>query len=149
MAIKTSLISALKTAYGLMTPAAGFNYDWGDLDDYIPASRVYPCAFFNFQEEEAINEEDNVVEKYTNDFNLVIDVIVDDTAAVDTYLDNAEDDFKHMMADETATLRAAGMLDYEYIDSSREYTNVRKYPGKMTLTFKIRYRQEQTAPATT
>ena len=150
MAIKTSLISALKTAIGNMTPANGFNYDYGDIDDYYPASRVYPCVFINFPTEESINEDSNTTECYTNDFNTAFKIIIAPAAvAVDTYLDKVEDDFKHMMADQTATLRAAGIIDYEYIDSERTYTNVRTYPAHITINFKIRYRQQQTNPSST
>ena len=150
MTIKTSLISALKTAIGLMTPGNGFNYDYGDIDDYYPASRVYPCVFINFPTEESINEDSNTTECYTNDFNTAFKIIIAPAAvAVDTYLDKVEDDFKHMMADQTATLRAAGIIDYEYIDSERTYTNVRTYPAHITINFKIRYRQQQTNPSST
>ena len=150
MAIKTSLIATLKTAIGNMTPAIGFNYDYGDIDDYYPASRVYPCVFINFPTEESINEDSNTTECYTNDFNTAFKIIIAPAAvAVDTYLDKVEDDFKHMMADQTATLRAAGIIDYEYIDSERTYTNVRTYPAHITINFKIRYRQQQTNPSST
>ena len=150
MAIKTSLISSLKTAIGLMAPGTGFNYDYGDIDDYYPASRVYPCVFINFPNEEGINEDANVVDKYTNDFNVAFKVIIAPAAvAVDTYLDKVEDDFKQMLAEQTASLRATGIIDYEYIDSERIYTNVRTYPAYITMNFKLRYRQQQTAPAST
>ena len=149
-AIKTTIVSTLTTAFGLMTTAAGYNFTWGDLDDYDPASRVYPCAFFSYNEEDGVDEDDNSVEHYTNYFDFIVRIIVNNTINVDTSLNNAEDDFKRLLALQTEALCAVGMLDYQFISAGpRTYTNVRKYPGETTITFRINYRQQQISPSLT
>jgi hypothetical protein len=148
-ALKTTLIGAIKTGMAGMTIANGFNFNWGDIDDYIPASRVYPCSFLHFTDEIAIDEDSNTVDHYTNDFELTFETMINNTGAADANMDQCEDDYKHLMADLTTTLRAAGMIDYTYLSSERTYTNVRAHPGRLRVTFNIKYRQNQFTPSST
>lgn len=147
-----AITSAIETAVGLMNIAAGYNYDYGSLDTYKHISRTYPAVFIKFSEEDGLTGDGTWVDKISTRSLVDFEVILSSTqtsTGIDAAVDKVADDFKRMFHANLATLQAVGMLDYDYIKTTRVYSLNKTYPVTVTNQFAVNWRQSRITPSTT
>lgn len=148
--IYTDIINQIITAIGTMTVVGGYNYDYANVNEYNHDSMTYPNVKVLLPEEVARPADGEVVNSYTADSEITFLVTIDDTVSpVDKAIDRVIEDFKRLLEADHANLRDKGMIVADYIDSQREYTNVRARPGMVSIIFNINYRVLKTNPSST
>ncbi len=149
MAIWTDIISTLKTKIDAMvTPTFNFNYD--NVDERRAANKTYPNVLIEYAEEIVREPLGNVVDSYSADREISFIIEVDDgTTPIDTALDNVLEDFKRLFEDIHADLQLDGLIVDTLLSSEREFTHVRKRPGKVTIISSYFYRVRRSDPALT
>jgi len=144
------ITNEIKTAIQAMSVGGGYNFDYGDVDDYLPASRVYPAVLTRFPTQTAIDAD--MVDKITHDTDIMFTVLFSSTetsTSRDDAIDKAIDDFKRMFSAYLNTLRPVGMISYTYTGAERRYTLVAARPCEVDIKFKILWRQNRNTPSTT
>jgi len=149
MSVFRDIMDALETAVnGMTTPT--FNSNWSNTNEWRPANRTYPACEITIPEEVAEDPDDSVIDSYSAKTDVIFKVTVDDTFSdVDVALDNALEDIKRLMEQEHADLQVEGMVYANSVGSTKQYTNTRKRPGIITITFNIFYRVRRSDPSVT
>ncbi len=148
----SSIVSALETAIAGMTTGNGYNYTYGSLDTYKHVSRTYPAVFITFQDEDGVYGDGAWVDKIGTRTLTTFGVILSSTqtsGGIDVAVDKVTDDFKRMLHAQLATLQAAGMIDYDFISTAREYALCKTYPVRVNNQFAINWRQSRITPSST
>ncbi len=144
------ITNEIKTAINAMSVGGGYNFDYGDVDDYLPGSRVYPCVLTRFPTQTAVDAD--MVDKITHDTDIMFTVMFSSTqtsTSRDDAIDKSIDDFKRMFSAYLETLRAVGMISYTYTGADRRYTLVAARPCEVDIKFKILWRQNRNTPSIT
>ncbi len=148
----SSIVSALETAIAGMTTGNGYNYTYGSLDTYKHVSRTYPAVFITFQDEDGVYGDGAWVDKIGTRTLTTFGVILSSTqtsGGIDVAVDKVTDDFKRMLHAQLVTLQAAGMIDYDFISTAREYALCKTYPVRVNNQFAINWRQSRITPSST
>jgi len=125
----------------------GYSADYGDVDDFDPASRVYPCVFLEYPEEIGKNENENIHNRYTVTTPLTFRVISAlSNSDFDRTAMNIVSDLGHFMADSLESLQAVGMVQSDYINFETAPRNNKAYPIEVSVNFSIQYRRQKEAP---
>jgi len=147
--IKNDITTAIDTAIDSMTTPT-FNFNYGPVNVFKPASKTYPNVKTEYDDDEFDNPDNQVVNSYTSTLTAIFTIVVDDTTTpARTALSNVLEDFQRLLEDEHGDLQAAGMLNHDLTTSIRDFSNIRKRPGKITMEWEIRYRIKRSDPALT
>lgn len=155
MAVLTDIITELKAQIDAMTTAGGFNYNYDNVDERRPGSKTYPNVMVEFPEDEPRNRNANTIDSYSIDQPISFIVTVSNLdkdsnpVAVDTALDNVKEDFERLLEAIHSDLQDEGLIVEDMLESDREYTHVRKRPGKTTINFNFFYRVRRSNPSLT
>lgn len=148
MTVFTDIMTTLIAAVGSMTTGGGFNYNYTNVDEYKVQNRTYPNVQIIYPEELARDVIVNMIDSYSTDVDIMFRTMVDDSVAnVDEALNKVQEDLKRLLEQQHATLQTKGMITGDYLDSIREYTNIRKRPGIITPKFNIYYRIRRSDPS--
>ena len=147
MSIWTDIIDELVIVVDAMTTGGGFNSNYDNVNEYRPASKTYPSVMIDFPDETYRPSDQQVINSFSGDVEVIFIVTVDDsTANVDEALDDVIEDFKRLLEDEHTNLQTKGMTVEELEETSREYTHTRKRPGVVTKKFNFFYRVQRSDP---
>lgn len=149
MTIKNDITDQIDQAIGGMAQPT-FNYDYDNVNQLKPASKTYPAVETTYLEEEYDDPDDGqVVDSYSANLQAIFKVTVDDTDDVQLGLAKVLQDFQRLLEDEHANLQAKGMLVADLDTVEREYTQIRKRPGRITMAWVIQYRVKRSDPSQT
>ena len=90
-----------------------------------------------------------MVDSYSADLEAIFVVTVDDSANVDVNLRKVLEDFQRQFESKHDTLQAKGWIVSDLESRKIEYTNIRKRPGIITMTWNIKFRVKRSDPAVT
>lgn len=143
-------MTSLETAVDAMSTGTGFNYNYDNINEYLPANKTYPNVLITFPEDVDRGSENNMIDSYSIDTIIDFNVTIDNTVAnIDLYLDNVNEDFQRLMEQEHDDLQIQGMLLAERVGSERAYTNRRARPARINLKYKIFWRIKRSNPSST
>ena len=149
MTIKNDVTTAIDTAIDTMTTPT-YNFSYGPVNVFKPASKTYPNVKTSYDTDEFDDPDNQVVDSYTSSLTATFTIVVDDTTApARTALSDVLEDFQRLLESEHSSLQTDGMIKADLINSVREYSNIRKRPGKITMEWEIRYRIKRSDPALT
>lgn len=150
MTIKNDITTAIDSAIDSMSTGTGYNFDYDDVNEYRPNNKTYPAVKTMYPTDEYLDPDEQVVDSYTSDLTAIFEVTVDDTVTnTRLYLSQVLEDFQRLLESEHPTLQAAGMIVADLLSDEREYFQVRKRPGKITMEWEIKYRVKRSDPSVT
>jgi hypothetical protein len=140
---------AIATAIRGLTTAGGYSANWGSVDVYEDAHKVYPAADLDITEEENLDEGPHVG-AYTNVATLTIEVN-DKLAATAQFphkqikkqLLNRIDDLKRLFG---LNPSLGGVFYVQYQGFEITPTDDMHTSGRALVTFTIQYTQDRTSP---
>lgn len=146
MSIFNAIRTTLETAIDAMTTPT-FNFVYDNVNEYRPGSMTYPNVKVTFPEEIGREKEGEVINSYSTDVVVNFRVMVDATPSdPDEALEDVLEDFKRLMEDQHNDLQVQGMVQSDFIDSVKEFTNVRARPAFIDIKFNVFYRVQKTDP---
>lgn len=147
--IITKITNQIETLIGTMTTLAGYNYTYGTVNQFTPASRTYPAVFISAVTEEVDGDEDVIINEYPKTAVVDIDVVIQSSTYIDRSAFLCRADFDKMFFDNRATLNAQGLVETKYIGSEKEYTLVNRYPVKIKLKYLLHFKVKKNNPYNT
>lgn len=150
MTIKDDITSRIDTAIDSMSTGGGYNFDYDNVNEYKPGSKTYPAVKTMYPEDDFLDPDDQVVDSYTSELQAIFEITVDDTVS-DTrlYLSQVLEDFQRLLEADHANLQEEGMIVADLLTNTREYFQVRKRPGRITMEWQIKYRVRRSNPSVT
>lgn len=150
MAAPQELIVALRAGMALMTVANNFVNDYGAADVARPSQWALPQPFLNVGNETARPSGRNMIGKLEQDLPIAFRVMVPPPVLPQTLHDVCaiiETDFKFMMAQIDASLRAVGVMKATYLGGTWSPRLVVSCPAEIILNWSLWYRQSRTNPS--
>ena len=144
--IRNQIIDAIIAIIPNMTIANGYSQDFGDVNDWDPASRVYPTTFIDSTNEVSLLDEDNVVDRYTVNATINIKNQLETAADINKAAQQCVLDFGKMFKDNLSTLKAVGLITWDYVDSDIPYTLIKARPSEIIHNWEITYRRQKSSP---
>lgn len=140
--ILTGIIDQLSTLINTyMTQAEGFSLDYGSINEYNPENRSYPAVFYEYPEEEDMDAEYDVENRYSEETTLTIRVIAATGTDLEVISDRIIADFNKLFAEFQKTLKVKGLIDYRYTGSVKGKRHVKAYPIEVRTTYLLKYRR--------
>jgi hypothetical protein len=137
------IVDKLKTLIrSYMTQANGFSLDYGSVDQYNPAERIYPAVFIEYPETSALEDDFQVIERDSETTDINIRVIAETTADLDKTAFWIVNDFGFLFESFKGTLKVEGLEQYDLMGSEVEFTNSSKYPVEVVMTYRLKYRRQ-------
>ena len=149
MTVENDITTEIDVVIDAMTVAWGFNFDYDNINEYRSSSKTYPNVKSDYKDIEYEDPEDQMVDSYSADLEAIFVVTVDDSANVDVNLRKVLEDFQRQFESKHDTLQAKGWIVSDLESRKIEYTNIRKRPGIITMTWNIKFRVKRSDPAVT
>lgn len=128
-----------------MTQANGFSLDYGSVDQYNPALRLYPAVFIEHPESEALEDDFQVIERDSETTELKIKVMAETTADLDKTAYWIVNDFGFLFESFKGALKIEGLEQYDLVNSEVEFKNIGQYPVEVSMIYRLKYRRQNAA----
>ena len=149
MTINYAITSAIDTAIATMTSPT-YNHNYTDVNEYRVQDKSYPAVKTTYKQEDYLDPDEQMVDSYTAELIAVIEVTVDNTVtSPQDAISRVVEDFQRLFESIHPTLCAAGWIKADLLKDEREYSQIRKRPGKVTMEWEVMYRVKRSNPAVT
>lgn len=135
----TNKITTLINTY--MTQANGFSLDYGSINEYDPVSTTYPAVFYNYPDEDDLDSDFDVENRYSESTIMTFRVVAPTSTDLEITSDQVIADFNKLFAEFQYTLKKQGLIDYCYITSEKEKRPVKAYPIDLSMDYELKYRR--------
>ncbi len=140
------IIDAIITAHATMTIANGYEFDHGSIDEYTYSDKTYPDTELTHPVNENTDEEDEMIERYTQTTEIEIRTTIASSNDLDEDLYRVESDFGLMFDTNFTTFQTAGLILYNQIGSANQYTLVDAYPAVIITRWMLKHRRQKSNP---
>jgi hypothetical protein len=146
MPIPPTLLGIILAAVDAMAVTDGYHFDYGPANVMRPADRIYPQDFVTAREEEPAGVQ--MAGKLTQDIVLTFRTLVPKgTGSAMDQAGKVVSDHKRLMGALETTLKASpGFLLVEPVSAVAKLRLSRAVPAEVTLTYRLRYRQDRQNP---
>jgi len=124
-----------------MTQANGFSQDYGSVNEYDPDARTYPAVFYEYPEEETIDQGFTVGNRVSETTTFGIRVQAATGSDLEVVTDRIIADFNKLFAEFQGDLKNKGLIDYDYLGSTKEKPTVASYPVELVMNYSLSYRR--------
>lgn len=124
-----------------MTQAEGFSLDYGSINEYDPDSRTYPAIFYEYPEEESLDESFQVGDRYSQTTVLGFRVMMATGVDLEIITDRVIGDFNKLFAEFENDLKSNGLIDYSYIGTEKLKHEITAYPVGVQINYELKYRR--------
>ncbi len=124
-----------------MTQANGFSQDYGSINVYDPTARTYPAVFYDYPDEDSLDEDLQVINRNSEETAVTFRVVSGMVTSVDLTHENIIADFNKLFAEFQDTLKNEGLIDYRYFTTVKNYDPVDSYPVVTETTYIFKYRR--------
>jgi len=146
MPIPYSMLSIISAAVDAMSVSGGDNFDYGPVDIFDPARRIYPQVYLEYTDESPAGTQ--MAGHTTQGIDLTFRVLIAKGAgAIDAEIAKVLDDVKRLINSLQASLSAVGVLYIDPVSAHWEPRLVAAYPAQLSATFRFVYRQLRANPA--
>ena len=143
--IFSTIMSQITTLItGQMTQANGFSKDYGSVNNYDITAATYPAVYYEYPNEDDIESPE--LNRYSVDSLVTFRVVNPTGTDLEVVSDRTTADFNLLFGQFRETLKAVGLIDFEYLGTVCNKQAIKDYPVVTRVQYRLKYRRIMSTP---